>query len=283
MNLLDLANEDFGLVRKGGVYKGANQEHRSLTIWPDTNTWWWYRENVGGDVRSYLRYFREYDESKIDELIGPDEMHLVIRPKKEWLGVTDVPRGNAYWEYDEYVNDERGVLTYTAHHFNVETDLEKIIFPLHDHLGRFRGVLTRLRTAHDTNPYRTYLCDEKPPLWPLERLKDKPFQAAVVLVESTWSVMLLWQAITELGYQDYLFPMCTIGNKWSDEADNLLNGCTVICIADPDSGGYELRDKVGSRKHGEVIQINNDFNVDELSHKKILKLCDMLKDIYVNS
>lgn len=94
--LQNLVEEDFGYKKEGKNW-GRAEEHSSLVVNEEKQTWYWNSENKGGNAFDYLLKVRNLDRKKAREI-------LEIREKLAMGMYTQTEEVRDYFPYDKLVN-----------------------------------------------------------------------------------------------------------------------------------------------------------------------------------
>jgi len=236
----------------------TTEEHDSLKIWLDTNTWYWYRRGIGGDVYDWMQYIDGLTFPEAVERLGegncgtceippvrverikpapplPQDLHL-----KFHRGLDDAARD---WWHGEGIQDEA-----ISRFFLGVVD--------HQHYGRCysipiledgRLVNLRLRLGNPEKPkdkYRPYASGYGTQLYNSDILT--PELGGVVITAGEKKAIVLWQyGIPAVS------PTGGCGN-WQDAWTTKLQFCRKVYIAfDPGEteAAWKLAGRIGERAH----------------------------------
>ena len=59
VQIADLVGKSFTVAGKGRVL--TTKEHDSLKLWPETGRWWWFSQDIGGDIIDWYRHVHRCD------------------------------------------------------------------------------------------------------------------------------------------------------------------------------------------------------------------------------
>lgn len=266
MNILDLASQDFTLVRESNnIY--TTREHDSLKFFVDTNSWFWYKERVGGGIKRFVEFF--WNLSEVPEEFNGTFTDL---PKLQYLYDEPYVRVGRKF-YSKYVED-RGISEETANEFDLEFDniSESVILPITNFSNRRVGIIKRKVKAKDKKDrYKFILWDNfRPALWQMHRLEKVDGDSKVFIFEGAWSAMLWWQVLKQKNCHTFAI----LGAYPSKSLKELLNGLNLYYVPDCDEAG-ESGEKEFCKIVGKCKVLRLDKMPDEVSENEI-------KYIYVN-
>lgn len=258
-NILDLASQDFTLVRESqNVY--STKEHDSLKFFINTNSWFWFSERIGGNAKKYVEFF--WNLSEIPEEF--DNSFQEIENLKDLYDEPYVRVGRKL--YHKYIK-ERGVFEETAKEFELEYDKvsESIILPITNQNGRRIGNIKRKVNPKDKKDrYKFVLWDNiRPPLWQMHKLKEVDNDSKVLIFEGAWSVMLWHQILKEKNCKCFAI----LGAFPSKSLKEILSGLNVIYVCDNDETGIKAAQEFSKIVKCKILKLPK--MPDELSEIEI--------------
>lgn len=247
----------------------TTEEWDSLRIWTDTQTWYRFSKQRGGDVKGFIHYYSEIAGTEFDV----DGIVVEKREKEKTIHVTDIHKLYGKKIYHPYLI-KRGITEETANRFSLEYDNGFIYIPLLSLQDKRIGVQCRNVESLDKKfRYIFYLTvPQKPLLYPLNILKYSG--DTILLCEGTFSSLRWNQVVNDTNYQ--LFA--TLGNNPSDELKRLLHSFkNIILFPDPDTAGELWEKKLLNLLKDKVHSIRINGKIDDLKDNELLYIYKYIK------
>lgn len=270
-NILDLIGETYTPIRLShNIY--STKEHDSLIIWTDTNSFYWYSKNFGGDAFTWLIQVNNYDKEIAREIALDYTDDTIKRNRKKTSPQYELYQISGKSEYHSYFK-ERGLTAQTVKHFNLEfdTQLNRAIIPIYQNKIKIGAIVRNVNARSKRERYKiTVFTKRKPILWPIE-----PILTPIVF-EGCWSAMRFWQVCNQQ-FPDYSYH-AILGAYPSKHLRELFNGLVPIFILDNDDAGTKMLehlDAIGLKYKHFIPSIYP----DELSDKQILKVMERIINV----
>ncbi|MCB1711831.1 MAG: hypothetical protein KDH96_04960 [Candidatus Riesia sp.] len=253
----------------------TTEEHGSLKIWTNTNSWYWFARGFGGGIREWLRY-ANYPEDEWDYWIDKDLLFVPPNEDNNFIDYDDfVTHCIGAYKYTKYIKS-RNISEATAKYFGLETKNSDTIIPIIKYNNERIGSLIRHKAG--TPKYHKFLLEAQPVFWNSNILDiNRP----TLIFEGAWSVMRFWQVLGDK--YNYL---ATLSFSITDKHFEYLTGLdNVYWFLDYDTDNnntllprvWQKRNKikVNNGKHRVII---NKTMPDEISDEGILA-CEKIKII----
>lgn len=274
INILDVISEDFTLIRESSN-RYTTKEHDSLKIFTDTNSWYWFSERVGGTPEFYIKLFWHYDEEQLNAYLAEHHNVTIQNNANEQLPVFyDEPYYKATLKpYNSYLAN-RNINIDTAKEFQLSVDEpnQTILMPISNMKGKVVGVSRRRYDEHigKGQRYKIVLFEKhKPALWQMHRLKFINDNTKVLLFEGNFSCMRWWQVL----HQQYdVVTFALLGANPNKDIPELLNGLSVIYVADYDETGYKVLQQLKCMMFKQFNSVIPTVAPDEMTDNQIINL-----------
>ncbi len=290
MNIVNIASQYFNL-KKNSHNTWSLEEHDSVILFEETNTYHRFSNGETGDVYKFLRNIvgLTHDQAKEYYNDSAERKASLLETLRRTQKVQKIDEDSGY-EYHEFVGkpgynqyiESRNISKTIAEFYNLEIDGDDVLFPLYDdNLKRIGSIKRFAHAKHKNDRYRTYILHgyDKPCCWDMRQLVNLTPNQIVVLVEGTWGVMRIKQVVGHLP----IVPIATMGTNIKPELFDYINRNRIIAILDDDTGGERYKKQLQmQRNKGKMIQevtLNNNgknIYVDDLSDRQILKLFNNL-------
>lgn len=275
LDILDVIGKDFKIKKiSNGLY--STVEHDSLRIWKDTNSWYWYKNNVGGDAINWLKYRHHLTDEQINERYevydySTDPFKVTTLNKYTITDDVDIHQLYGKKEYSDYIRN-RGINYDTFQKYNLEMiNNYYALIPLFDRVGKRIGAMHRkLDDALSGPKYKKYFTNTTTPfIFNLKKLNNRNKCDTILVFEGAWSVMRFEQVLG-----DTVLGIATLSNKFNDTyLFELLNGFNnVFFVLDNDVAGQQL-----IKKHPTLKYIIPSIYPDELTDEQIVKVSERIK------
>jgi hypothetical protein len=274
LDVLDVIGKDFKLKKiSNGLY--TTVEHDSLRIWPNTNSWYWFKNNAGGDAVYWLKYYKHLSQAEIIdtyEIYETKQDPFKILLLDQYNIIEDIDISLLYGKkvYSDYIKN-RGISYETFQKY----DLEMInnyyaLIPIKDRNGKRIGALHRkLDDKISGARYKKYVNNRNLHIFNYEKLKNKTKYDIILLMEGAWSVMRFDQVLGEK-----VTCVATLSNHIDDRIFETLNGLdNVFIILDNDEAGKSLIKKYPDKKF-----ILPSIYPDELNDEQIVTVYERIKE-----
>lgn len=286
MNIVDIASQYF-TIKKNSHNTWSLEEHDSVILFEDTNTYHRFSNGDTGDVYKFLRNIvgLSHEQAK-DYYHDPTEKTVSLLEALRRTQKKEKKDEDSGYEYQEFVGkpgynkyiQSRNINIETAKFYDLEIDGDDVIFPLFNSDLKRVGSIKRFAHAQNKNDrYRTYILHgyEKPCCWDMRQLVDITPDKFVVLVEGTWGVMRIKQVVGHLP----IVPIATMGTNIKPELFDYINRNRIIAILDNDTGGDRYKKQLqNARNEGKIItevtlsNKNHNVYIDDLTDSQIEKL-----------
>lgn len=290
MNIVNIASQYFNL-KKNSHNTWSLEEHDSVILFEETNTYHRFSNGETGDVYKFLRNIvgLTHDQAKEYYNDSAERKVSLLESLRRTQKVQKIDEDSGY-EYHEFIGTPgynryiecRNISKSIAEFYNLEIDGDDVLFPLYDDTLKRIGSVKRFANAqHKNDRYRTYILHgyDKPCCWDMRQLANLTPNQIVVLVEGTWGVMRIKQVVGHLP----IVPIATIGTNIKSELFDYINRNRIIAILDDDTGGERYKKQLQiQRNKGRMIQeviLNNsgkNIYIDDLSDRQIIKLFNNL-------
>lgn len=273
LSIIQVISEDLTVVKQNNEIFTTVQ-HDSLKIWANKNNFYWYSRQIFGDIETWLRYYRGYNDQQVSDYLegySTDNqfVNFIGNLSPETHDDIGLELHHLYGkkEYHPYIAS-RNVNEETARYFGLESTKNNIIFPFYDFNGqRIGSIFRNVHTNDKTLKYRKLFLKTPPLLWPIKHWQSLQTDDYVFIMEGAWGVMLATQWVKN----PRLKCMCMFGVSTPETLLTYLNGLiNVWFVGDRDKTGEEMMKRV-KKINPNWKRVIPSIYIDEMNEEQMKK------------
>ena len=248
LSIVKLIQLDYTLLKHSANTLRA-AEHSSLVVWPETNSFSWFSQEISGGPTEWLKDVCGFSDEDISEICKDQSLFGTLSNNTTQTLARSYPLGKIV--PNKYIQD-RGVSFETQKHFGIEIYEDNILIPLYSPptlLGadRIGSLIRRTDTNEGWLKYRKIITEEMCPLWPPSEISKRYEVDKVFVFEGAWSVMRWWQ----VAKNSSLAFVALLSTATSTATNYIYNIDNVIFVLDND------KNKAGLSVHNRIKETKN--------------------------